>query len=134
MQPLPPPGPQGFDALYGLTVTELEDGLARGEVPVREQLKAPSGQVHGGVYASLAEGLASLATGAALQDEDTRAVGHQNHTSILHPITAGTIHATASARHRGRSTWVWEVEITDDGGRLCALARITLALGGKGQL
>ena len=40
----------------------------------------------------------------------------------------GTIHATGRRRHRGRSTWVWEVDITDDEGRLCALVRMTVAV------
>ena len=43
-------------------------------------------------------------------------MGLSNLTSFLRPITAGTIHAAARARHRGRTTWVWEVEITDDAG------------------
>ena len=50
-------------------------------------------------------------------------MGLSNLTSFLRPITAGTIHAEARAMHRGRTTWVWEVEITDDAGRLCVLTR-----------
>ncbi len=126
--------PQGFDALYGLKLLELGDGLARGEVAVREQLMQPTGHLHGGVYASVAEGLASLATDHAVADGDRYAIGHQNHTSVLHAIVAGTVHATARAQHRGRSTWVWEVEMTDDGGRLCALARITVAIRDRREL
>ena len=37
-------------------------------------------------------------------------------------------HAVARRRHRGRTTWVWEVEITDDEQRLCALVRMTIAV------
>jgi uncharacterized protein (TIGR00369 family) len=51
-----------------------------------------------------------------------------NQTSFLRPILEGTVHATARARHRGRTTWVWEVEITDDQERLCALVRMTIAV------
>jgi uncharacterized protein (TIGR00369 family) len=60
--------------------------------------------------------------------EGKLAMGLSNQTSFLRPITDGTIHATARARHRGRSTWVWEVEISDDEGRLCVLARMTIAV------
>ncbi len=56
------------------------------------------------------------------------AVGSSNHTSFLRPVTEGVIHAEARRRHRGRTTWVWEVEITDDEGRLCALVRMTIAV------
>ena len=49
-------------------------------------------------------------------------------TSFLRPILKGTIHATARRRHKGRTTWVWEVDITDDEERLCALVRMTVAV------
>ncbi len=55
-------------------------------------------------------------------------MGLSNQTSFLRPITEGTIHAVAIRRHRGRTTWVWEVEITDDAGRLCVLTRMTIAV------
>jgi 1,4-dihydroxy-2-naphthoyl-CoA hydrolase len=119
---------QGFDALYGLEVLEVTSELARGQVLVRDELKQPFGLVHGGVYASIAESLASMATGFAVFEEGRAAMGLSNQTSFLRPITGGTIHAEARAKHRGRSTWVWEVEISDDAGRLCVLTRMTIAV------
>lgn len=118
----------GFDGLYGLVVTEISDEVVRGHVAVRDEIKQPAGLVHGGVYASIAEAIASIGTGLAVLPEGRMAVGLSNQTSFLRPITAGTIHAVATRRHRGRSTWVWEVEITDDDGRLCVLTRMTVAV------
>jgi uncharacterized protein (TIGR00369 family) len=117
----------GFDALYGLVVTEIADGLMRGEVAVRPDLLQPFGLVHGGVYAAMAESLASTGTqlGAG---EGKMAAGLSNLTSFLRPITEGTIHAVARAHHRGRTTWVWETEISDDAGRVCVLTRVTVAV------
>jgi uncharacterized protein (TIGR00369 family) len=117
-----------FDRLYGLQIDELSDTLAVGHVPVREELKQPYGIVHGGVYASIAESLASVATAVAVVPHGKLAMGLSNQTSFLRPITEGTIHGRALRRHAGRSTWVWEVEITDDAGRLCALTRMTVAV------
>jgi uncharacterized protein (TIGR00369 family) len=125
---LPFAATDGFDGLVGLTITELEDGLARGEVGVRDELKQPYGLVHGGVFAAIAESLASLATALAVAQDGRQAMGQANQTSFLRPITAGSIHGTARARHRGRTSWVWDVEITDDEGRLCALTRMTVAV------
>jgi uncharacterized protein (TIGR00369 family) len=88
----------------------------------------PMGIVHGGVYATLAEGLVSEATFRAVYPDGNIAVGMQNSTSFLRPITGGTIHAEARRRHRGRTTWIWDVDFTDDDGRLCALARVTIAV------
>jgi 1,4-dihydroxy-2-naphthoyl-CoA hydrolase len=117
----------GFDALYGLELTEVEEGRIAARVTVRDELKQPAGLVHGGVYASIAESIASLGTALGVAPRGLSATGLSNQTSFLRPITEGTIHAVAVAKHRGRTTWVWEVEITDDRGRLCVLTRMTVA-------
>jgi uncharacterized protein (TIGR00369 family) len=119
---------QGFDNLYGLVVTEMSDVQARGTVAARDEVKQAFGLVHGGVYASIAESLASLATAFEVMKEGKIATGLANQTSFLRPITEGTINAVAYRRHRGRTTWVWDVEITDDAGRICALTRMTIAV------
>ena len=117
-----------FDALYGLNVLELSPELARAEVVVKEHHMQPFGLVHGGVFASIAEALTSAATAFAVVPEGNSAQGLSNQTSFLRPILSGTIHAVARRRHKGRTTWVWEVEISDDDERLCALVRMTIAV------
>src|SRR5262245_36866936 len=91
-----------------------EDNEVRAHLAVSDSYKQPLGLVHGGVYAVIADALT-----------EGRTISNQ--TSFLRPITGGTIHASARRRHRGRTTAVWEVEITDDEGRLCALVRVTAA-------
>jgi 1,4-dihydroxy-2-naphthoyl-CoA hydrolase len=117
-----------FDALYGLQVLEVTDELARGRVEVADSVRQPMGLVHGGVFASMAESLTSMATAMAVSSEGRTAQGLSNQTSFLRPILTGSVHAEARRRHRGRTTWVWEVDITDDDGRLCALVRMTIAV------
>jgi 1,4-dihydroxy-2-naphthoyl-CoA hydrolase len=120
--------PLGFDKLYGLEIVSVSDEEVRARVPVRDDLLQPARLVHGGVFASMAESMTSLATSLAVHEEGKSAMGQSNQTSFLRPIVAGTIHATGRRRHKGRTTWVWEVDITDDDGRLCALVRMTLAV------
>jgi 1,4-dihydroxy-2-naphthoyl-CoA hydrolase len=120
--------PVGFDRLLGLEFLSLDEDEARGRVEVRDELLQPAGLVHGGVFAAIAESLTSIATWTAVHDEGKAAMGLSNQTSFLRPIVSGTIHAVARRRHRGRTTWVWEVDITDDDGRLCALVRMTVAV------
>jgi 1,4-dihydroxy-2-naphthoyl-CoA hydrolase len=117
-----------FDRHYGLELLECSDELVRARVPVREHLTQPTGVVHGGVHAAIAEGLASLGTNHGVAAEDKVGLGMSNQSSFLRPIGGGTIHATARRRHRGRTTWVWDVELTDDEGRLCAVSRVTVAV------
>jgi 1,4-dihydroxy-2-naphthoyl-CoA hydrolase len=117
-----------FDRHYGLEIEEATDELVRGRVAVREHLLQPVGLVHGGVHASIAEALASLGTNVGVVPEGKIGLGQSNHSSFLRPISEGTIHGLARRRHRGRTTWVWDVELTDDAGRLCALSRVTIAV------
>jgi 1,4-dihydroxy-2-naphthoyl-CoA hydrolase len=116
-----------FDRHYGLEILEAGEELVRGRVPVRKELTQPSGVVHGGVYASIAEGLASLGTNVGV-GESGIGLGMSNHSTFLRPIGGGAIHGVARRRHRGRTTWVWDVELSDDEGRVCALSRVTVAV------
>lgn len=120
---------EGFDGLYGLTIVEadLDAGRIRAEVPIEPHHLQPAGLVHGGVLASIAESITSMGTWMVVSKQGNSAQGLSNQTSFLRPLLGGTIHAEAVVRHRGRTTWVWEVEITDDEGRLCALVRMTIA-------
>ena len=119
---------RSFDALYGLQVLHVDEELVRAQVAVRDEIKQPMGLVHGGVFASIAESITSTATFLAVLPEGKSAQGMSNQTNFLRPITEGTVHAEGRRRHRGRSSWVWEVDITDDEGRLCALVRMTIAV------
>jgi len=123
-----PVTPVGFDALYVLELLEVTAELGRAQVRVSEQHKQPFGLVHGGVYAAISESLASHCTAFAVVPQGKAASGLSNQTSFLRPITEGTIHATAVRKHAGRTTWVWEVELSDDQGRLCVLTRMTIAV------
>ena len=122
------PYENSFDALYGLQIQEISEEEVTATVPVRDAVKQPMGLVHGGLYASIAESLASMATAMAVAKDGKQAMGLSNATSFLRPITEGTVHATARRLHSGRTTWVWDVEITDDQGRRCALTRMTIAV------
>lgn len=103
-------------ALLDIELLQRGEDEILAKVPVTDALRQPLGLVHGGVFATIAD---------ALTVTEGRAISNQ--TSFLRPITEGAIHAAARRRHKGRTTSVWEVDITDDAGRLCALVRLTAA-------
>ena len=119
---------RSLDGVLGFEPLEVGPELARSRAEVGDQHKQPLGLVHGGVYAAMAESLASQATYMAVAGDGKIAVGMSNHTTFIRPILSGTVHAEARRRHRGSTTWVWDVDMTDDEGRLCALARVTIAV------
>jgi 1,4-dihydroxy-2-naphthoyl-CoA hydrolase len=123
----------GFDRLYGLQFLSCSDSEVRAQVTVREELKQAVGLVHGGVYASMAESMASIATAIAVRERDEMAMGLSNNTSFLRPVTEGVVHALATRVHRGRTTWVWDVRFSDDAGRTCAVTRMTIAVRPRAQ-
>jgi 1,4-dihydroxy-2-naphthoyl-CoA hydrolase len=118
----------GFDRLYGLELVELSEQEVRARVQLRDELKQPMGLLHGGVYASIAESLASLATALGVLERGDAAMGLSNNTSFLRPVTEGAVHAHATRLHKGRTTWVWDVRFRDDSDRLCAVTRMTIAV------
>ncbi len=119
---------QGFDGVIGLELTEITPALASGRVEIHPGILQPFGMVHGGAYAAIAESLASRGTMAAVVREGAMVLGLSNNTSFLRPATDGVLDARALPRHSGRTTWVWDVEISDGEGRLCAVSRVTIAV------
>jgi 1,4-dihydroxy-2-naphthoyl-CoA hydrolase len=117
-----------FDALIGTEWISDDPDEARVRIEVREELKQVYGLVHGGVFSTLVEGLCSRTTRSQVAKNGMAAMGQSLDISFLRPVTEGWLTVTARARHRGRTTWVWEAEATDGQGRLCALARMTVAV------
>jgi uncharacterized protein (TIGR00369 family) len=118
----------GFDALYGLELTECSEQVARGRMPVHDEHRQSGGFVHGGVYAAIADALATHGTAASVARQGQVAIGLANQVTVLHPVVDGSLHGSATRRHRGRTTWVWEVDIADDAGVVCAVGRVTVAV------
>lgn len=122
------PGRDGLGDLIGLEYLEAGPEGVRARLEVTDSVRQPVGLVHGGVFAAMAESMCSGATWLGVKDEGMAAMGQSNNATFIRPITQGHVNAIAHPRHRGRTTWVWDVEITDDDERLCALVRMTVAV------
>jgi 1,4-dihydroxy-2-naphthoyl-CoA hydrolase len=122
------PNEQTMNGALGIEVLEAGEDRAAGRFNVTDAVRQPYGIVHGGAFATLSETVASIATALAVASDGMIAMGQSNHTSFLRPVSEGTVHAEARRKHRGRSSWVWEVGFTDDEGRLCALSLVTMAV------
>ena len=121
-------GRDALGELIGIEYGEARPEEVQARVPVRPEILQPAGLVHGGVYSALAESICSAATWLAVQRDGMTAMGQSNDATFLRPITRGHVNALARPRHRGRTTWIWDVEVTDDDGRLCAMVRMTIAV------
>lgn len=117
-----------FDALLGTEWLDDDPEHARVRVAMRDQLRQPVGLLHGGVMSSLVESVCSRATALAVLDDEMMAMGQSIGVNFIRPITEGHAEVHAKARHRGRTTWVWDAEVRDSNDRLCALAQMTVAV------
>jgi uncharacterized protein (TIGR00369 family) len=121
-------GQDGPAVAFGLVYGEVTAERVEASVPVEAPVQQHFGLVHGGVYSSIAESICSSATAVAVASEGKIAMGQANAATFLRPVTEGTVHAVATRRHAGRTTWLWDVDFTDDAGKLCATVRMTVAV------
>jgi len=120
------PDVTGFDTLLGFTMTRADGDEVHGRIEVTPALHQPYGIVHGGVYTSVVETVASV--GAALWfAERGNVVGVANHTSFLRAVREGILQVRATPVQRGRTQQLWQVDITDDSDRLVARGEVRLA-------
>ena len=114
--------------VLGFELLEASEDHVTGRFAVIDAVRQPMGIVHGGAYAAMAETMASATTYMHVHGDGNIAVGQSNQTSFLRPISDGTVHGEGQRRHRGRTTWIWDIDFTDDQGRLCATSRVTMAV------
>lgn len=117
-----------FDALIGTEWIDDDPEDARARIVVRDELRQPVGLMHGGVISTLIESVCSRATALAVLGDGMAAMGQSISVSFMRPVTEGHAEVRARARHRGRTTWVWEAEVVDADEKLCALAQMTIAV------
>lgn len=114
-----------FDAIRGAVLPEITADLVLGEVRVRPELCGADGELDAGVICALAQS-AALAGARVVAGGSVRAL--QSIVSHLEPVREGSVQARAVRRHAGRTTSIWEVELTSDRGRRVAVARVTVAV------
>lgn len=112
----------------GIELTDASVDHCEGRVVVTPNHHQPYGVVHGGVYCTLIETLAS--TGAALwamEQGMAGAVGLTNKTDFLKAISDGVLLGRATPIHRGRTQQLWQVDVTREAdGKLVAQGQVRL--------
>lgn len=117
-----------FDELIGTEWLDDDPDHARVRLQMRDELRQPVGLLHGGVMSTLVESICSRATALAVIGDGMMAMGQAISVNLIRPITEGSVEVRARARHRGRTTWVWDAEVLNDEEKICALAQMTIAI------
>lgn len=111
--------------LLGFRVVDLADGLLHAELDIRPDLLAPNGFLHAATVIALADTSAGYATFAHLPTGADSFTTIELKTNFLGTLTEGVLLCTATAVHSGRTTQVWDAEVSSEDGRRLALFRCT---------
>ena len=119
---------RGLAERLGIEIIELTPARVVATMPVDERTRQPFGILHGGASVALAETVASLGAVMNVDLEKASAVGLEINANHLRAKREGTVRATATPFHVGRSTQVWDVRIVDEEERPVCISRCTLAV------
>ncbi|MEO7458196.1 MAG: hotdog fold thioesterase [Gemmatimonadaceae bacterium] len=115
-------------AHLGIEIIELTPERVVATMPVDARTQQPFGILHGGASIALAETVASVGALANVDREKFMAVGQEINGNHIRGVSSGTVTATATPVHLGRTSQVWTISIVDEAGRLVCLSRCTLAV------
>ena len=114
--------------LFDIEIETAEKGLVVLTMPVTPRVHQYIGIMNGGISLLLAETAASL--GAVVSSDLTKVtpVGIEINANHLRSVSRGNLRVEAKSIYHGRTLSVWNVEITNDRGKLVCVSRCTLSL------
>ncbi|HVB61715.1 MAG TPA: PaaI family thioesterase [Ktedonobacteraceae bacterium] len=113
-----------------LDITVVSAGKDRvvATMPVGPNQRQQVGYLHGGASVTLAESLASLGTALNIDMDRQMAFGLEINANHLRPKRDGMLTGVAMPIHKGRTTHVWEIKISDENDKLICISRCTVAI------
>lgn len=111
----------------GIVFTRIDDNELEATMPVDNRTRQPFGLLHGGASVVLAETLGSVA-GYLCTEGEQKIVGLEVNANHLRSAREGIVRGICKAVHVGRRHQVWQIEISDEQGRLCCTSRLTTAV------
>ncbi len=114
-----------FPGLMGVRLLEAMPESVRAEMPVRPELCTAGGILHGGAYMAFADTLGAVGTVMNLSNGQHTTTTDSSTKFIRGAVAGSTVTGHCMALHRGRRTHVWQTEVRDAEGRLCAVVTQT---------
>ena len=101
-----------------------EDFLV-GRMPVNPRVHQPDGVLHGGAMVALAESVASAASYIFIDAQQFIVRGIEISANHIKSIVSGFVFAKATFIHKGRTTQLWDIKITDEQDQLISVCKLT---------
>ena len=116
-----------------ITFDAFDDNSITASMVVDHRTHQPFGLLHGGASVVLAETLGSMASYMCIDQKQFYCVGLEVNANHLRGVRSGRVSAVARPVHRGRTTHVWDIRLTDDSGKLTCISRLTIAVVPLGE-
>lgn len=114
-----------FSDHLGFTISEFTGETITGKLKITPVHQQPQGFVHGGVYLSIAETIAGAGSLLLVFEEGKVALGNSVNSQHLAAVKEGELTCRGTLRYKGIFKHIWDVEITDDSGKLISVSRVT---------
>jgi uncharacterized protein (TIGR00369 family) len=105
--------------------TDVGEDFVKATMPVSPKVHQPAGLLHGGATVALAESLGSAASHLFIDSKTQEVRGIEITANHLRSVRNGLVTATAKAIHKGRSTQLWEIRVTDEKDQLISICKLT---------
>ena len=113
--------------LLDIRFEALTDDAIEATMPVDSRTHQPFGLLHGGASVVLAETLGSVA-GYLCSEGEQKVVGLEVNANHIRSVRSGRVRGVCRTLHVGSRHQVWQIDITDEQGRLCCSSRLTTAV------
>ena len=114
--------------MLDITLVSAQKDRVVATMPIGPNHRQQVGYLHGGISITLAESIASLGTVLNIDASKQMAFGLEINANHLRPKRDGRLTGVATPIHRGRTTHVWDVQITDENDKLICVSRCTIAV------
>ncbi|TXD94477.1 hotdog fold thioesterase [Gillisia hiemivivida] len=108
-----------------IEIIDITEDYVLGKMPVTPKVHQPDGVLHGGASVAFAETIGSMASFLLNNSTEFVIRGIEISANHIKSIREGWVFAKASAIHKGRTTQLWEIKITDEADNLISLVKLT---------
>ncbi len=117
-----------FEGLIGTVYDSYAVGEVVGHFVLRAELLAPGGEAPLGLYATVAEGAASVGSKMDLSDPGTIVSGMSDDTTVTHTIADGRVNFHAKRQHQSSSLSIWSIEFRGSADVILAVSTVRIAI------
>ncbi|MFH4965480.1 PaaI family thioesterase [Gaetbulibacter sp. M235] len=108
-----------------IEVVDYGSDFLTAKMPVNSRVYQPDGVLHGGATAALAESVGSFASHIFVDTDEFFVRGIEITANHLKSVTEGFVYAKATFLHKGRTTQLLDIKITDDFDNLISVCRLS---------